>query len=131
MALSEQEQRLLEQMEQALAAEDPKLAQSLRGTSVRAVHGRRALFAGIGLLLGVAVLVGGLELSPLVCVLGFVIMLASVVTGLSAFEASVGAQQDVPHGPIDPRLMDPRTPRAPRDPHGPRDPRLRRHPDEA
>ena len=31
MALSEEEQRLLEQMEAALAAEDPKLVNTLRG----------------------------------------------------------------------------------------------------
>src|SRR5215218_6975566 len=32
MALSDEEQRLLEQMEAALAAEDPKLVNTLRGT---------------------------------------------------------------------------------------------------
>ena len=36
MALSEEEQRLLEQMEAALAAEDPKLVNAMRGTGVRA-----------------------------------------------------------------------------------------------
>jgi Protein of unknown function (DUF3040) len=42
VALSDEEQRLLEQMEAALAAEDPKLVNALRGTGVRRVHRRRA-----------------------------------------------------------------------------------------
>lgn len=39
MALSDEEQRLLDQMEAALAAEDPKLANTLRGTSTIASTG--------------------------------------------------------------------------------------------
>ena len=46
MALSDEEQRLLEQMEAALAAEDPKLVNTLRGTGARRVHRRRAALAG-------------------------------------------------------------------------------------
>jgi Protein of unknown function (DUF3040) len=46
VALSDEEQRLLEQMEAALAAEDPKLVNALRGTGVRRVHRRRAARAG-------------------------------------------------------------------------------------
>ena len=41
MPLSEHEQRLLEQMERALYAEDPKLASTLRGADLRAHHRRR------------------------------------------------------------------------------------------
>ena len=52
MALSDEEQRLLEQMEAALAAEDPKLVNALRGTSVRRVHRRRAALAGVGFFAG-------------------------------------------------------------------------------
>jgi hypothetical protein len=73
--LSEHEQRLLEQMEQALYAEDPKFATSLRSTSGgRASRGRAAL--GILVLItGVAMLMGGV-IVPLIPlgVAGFVIM---------------------------------------------------------
>ena len=41
MPLSEEELRLLEQMERALVAEDPKLASTLRGTKVRQHQRRR------------------------------------------------------------------------------------------
>ena len=46
MALSEEEQRLLDQMEAALAAEDPKLVNAMRGTGMRRLHRRRAAIAG-------------------------------------------------------------------------------------
>lgn len=95
MALSEDEQRLLAQMEAALAAEDPKLASTLRGTG-RRWHRRRALFAGLGFLVGIGCLVGGMELHPAVSVLGFVIMLAATVVGVTAWQQA-GTSSDGSH----------------------------------
>jgi hypothetical protein len=74
--LSEHEQRLLEQMERALYAEDPKFATSLRSASAgKASRGRAAL--------GVLVLLGGVTFLMLGAILpliplgvaGFVIMI--------------------------------------------------------
>ena len=59
MPLSEHEQRLLEQMERALYAEDPKLASALRGSDLRMHYRRRALLAGVGFVLGIALLMAG------------------------------------------------------------------------
>jgi len=73
--LSEHEQRLLEQMEQALYAEDPKFATSLRNTSGgRASRGRAALGVLV-LIVGIAMLMGGV-IVPLIPlgVAGFVVM---------------------------------------------------------
>lgn len=92
MALSEQEQRLLDQMEAALAAEDPKLANALRGTSHRWQR-RRAVIAGLGFLVGVAALIGGMQVHPAVSVIGFVVMLAAAVLGVTAWQQS-GAEGD-------------------------------------
>ena len=78
MPLSEHEQRLLEQMERALMAEDPKFATSLRHGSSGA--DRRRIVAGvIGALVGLAVLLAGVSTNivPL-GVFGFIVMLASV-----------------------------------------------------
>lgn len=76
MPLSEHEQRLLEQMERQLYADDPKLASTLRsGGSHR--RGRRALALGILLVIaGLGILVAGVA-APLwpLGVLGFVVML--------------------------------------------------------
>src|SRR6478735_6256267 len=97
MALSDEEQRLLEQMEAALAAEDPKLVNTLRGTGVRKVHRRRAAIAGVGFFVGLALLVVGLYLmstGPIgyvaLSILGFVIMVASAVTAIYSWQ-HVGA----------------------------------------
>lgn len=85
MALSDKEQRLLEQLEAALAAEDPKLASTLRGTTTRTLHRRRAAIAGLGFVLGLAALIGGMQLSIIVSVLGFVVMLVATVIAISSW----------------------------------------------
>jgi hypothetical protein len=84
MALSEQERRLLEQLEADLEAEDPRLASALRG-GPRRHHRRRAVLAALGVIAGLALLVVGMEVHPLVSVLGFAIMLISTVFGISAW----------------------------------------------
>ena len=47
MPLSENEQRLLEQMERALHAEDPKFATTMSGADLRSHYRRRALLASV------------------------------------------------------------------------------------
>jgi hypothetical protein len=82
--LSEEEQRLLEQMEDALAAEDPKFVSALRGVSSRAHSKRVAILACITFLGGVALLMTGAVLMiTLVAVAGFVVMLGSAYLALT------------------------------------------------
>jgi hypothetical protein len=84
--LSEEELRLLEQMERALVAEDPKLASTLRGTTLRATARRRALLAGIVFVLGVVVLMTGAVMhQTVVAIVGFVIMLGSAYVALTSW----------------------------------------------
>jgi len=99
--LSEEELRLLEQMERALVEEDPKLASTLRGTAFRRSARRRAIIAGVCFVLGVVVLMTGAvaRLTP-VGIVGFVIMLVSATVALTALR---GRQV---HGP-DPRAVHP------------------------
>ncbi len=98
MALSDEEQRLLAQMEAALAAEDPKLVNAMRGTGVRRVHRRRAAIAGVGFFLGLALLIVGISVSPVVSVLGFVVMVAAAVVAIYSWQhvGSGGAEPPVP-----------------------------------
>lgn len=93
MALSEEEQRLLDQMEAALAAEDPKLVHALRGTGTRRVHRRRAAIAGVGFFVGLALLVTGMSTTWFVSVLGFVVMVAAAVTAIYSWP-HVGSSND-------------------------------------
>jgi Protein of unknown function (DUF3040) len=75
--LSEEEQRQFEQLERALAAEDPKFVSAMRGTNVRVYYKRRALLASVGFILGIAVLMTGAILpNTIVGVIGFVMMVA-------------------------------------------------------
>jgi predicted lipid-binding transport protein (Tim44 family) len=78
--LSEHEQRLLEQMERALHAEDPRLASALRHGSGRAINGRQLTLGVITVLAGLGGLIGGVmaELAVL-GVVGFLAMLAGVL----------------------------------------------------
>jgi hypothetical protein len=84
--LSEEEQRLLEQMEEALAAEDPKFVSALRGSSARTRHKRLTILGVIGFLVGVAVLMTGAVLKlTIVAVAGFVLMLVLAYVALTNF----------------------------------------------
>ncbi len=87
MPLSDHEQRLLEQMEQALYAEDPKFASALRGSDLRNHYRRRAVKAVVGFVLGVVLLMAGAVFkAPVVSVIGFVIMLTAALFGLSSWK---------------------------------------------
>ncbi len=92
MPLSEEELRLLEQMERALVEEDPKLASTLRGTSLRRAARRRGIAATVVFVIGVVVLMTGAvaKVWP-VGVIGFVIMLVSATVALSAFRGGQAA----------------------------------------
>lgn len=86
MPLSEEELRLLEQMERALVEEDPKLASTLRGTGFRRQARRRAVLASCAFGAGVAILMAGAIFSfTIVGIVGFVVMLASAYLGLLAW----------------------------------------------
>ena len=92
MPLSEEELRLLEQMERALVEEDPKFASTLRGTTLRQSARRKAILAGVVFVGGIVVLMTGvIRENPVIGVIGFVIMLASATIGLSVVRGQRGA----------------------------------------
>ncbi|NUR06936.1 MAG: DUF3040 domain-containing protein [Nocardioidaceae bacterium] len=94
MPLSEEEMRLLEQMERALVAEDPKLASTMRGTSLRATARRRALLAGVIFLVGIGVLMTGAVMQRTwLGIVGFVVMLGSAYVALSAWRGQNAAPE--------------------------------------
>jgi hypothetical protein len=83
---------MLDQIEKALYAEDPKFAQSVRARDPR-VHYRRKLFqAAIGFLLGVGLLVAGVITKYYwMSVAGFLVMLTCAVWALTSWRHINGA----------------------------------------
>jgi hypothetical protein len=84
--LSEHEQRLLEQMERALYAEDPKFASALRGSDLRGRYRRRALVGAFGVVVGLALLPVGIATKVFpISVVGFLVMLGSAIWAVSSW----------------------------------------------
>jgi hypothetical protein len=102
--LSEEELRLLEQMERALAAEDPKFVSALQGRTLRRMARMRTVGAAVVFLAGIALLLGG-AMSKMywLAIIGFLVMLASAMTGLAAWRGHRVA--DERPGPLTPEAV--------------------------
>jgi hypothetical protein len=88
--LSEHEQRMLEQMERALYAEDPKFASALEGSGLRTFTRRRLYQAVAGFLMGIALLMGGMVAQLIwVSVVGFLVMLGCAALGVTGWRRTV------------------------------------------
>jgi hypothetical protein len=84
--LSEEEQRLLEQMEEALAAEDPKFVSALRGSSARSRHKRLTVVGVLTFVAGLTLLMTGAVVAmTALAVGGFVLMLGGAYLALTHF----------------------------------------------
>ena len=90
MALTEEEQRLLAELEQTLTAEDPRLATRLSQPRGQ-LRGSKAIFGALGLMAGLVILVVGISVHWAVSVVGFVAMLASVILLLSAWAPDISS----------------------------------------
>ncbi len=91
MPLSEHEQRQLEQIEQALYADHPRLARVMRAKDPRVHYRRRVIQSAIGFLVGIGVLVAGLLTKhAYLDVAGFVIMLASSLWAIASYRKMTG-----------------------------------------
>lgn len=96
MPLSEHEQRLLEQIERALYAEDPKFASTVRGGRLRKPTRRRRVQGVALFVVGLTLLVLGIAVPallqlfaiPVVSVVGFIAMLGGAVLAVTSVGAS-------------------------------------------
>ena len=92
MPLSEHEQRLLDQIERALYAEDPKFVSTVRGGRLRRPTRRRRLQGVAVFALGLVLLVVGVAVRalwfadnfPVLSVIGFLVMLAGAVMAVTS-----------------------------------------------
>ncbi len=77
MALDDREQKILEEIERNLYAEDPKLAQTVARTDLSVRIKRRRLVAGVGFFVGLAIMLGTFTRFSYLAGLGFILMVAS------------------------------------------------------
>ena len=97
MPLSDHEQRMLDEIESALYAEDPKFASSVRGGTLRAPTTRRRIQGAALFLIGLAMLVSGVAFKatmigtfPILSVFGFLVMFGGVVFAITGPRAVGG-----------------------------------------
>ncbi|WP_197374704.1 DUF3040 domain-containing protein [Mycolicibacterium baixiangningiae] len=103
MPLSDHEQRMLDQIESALYAEDPKFASSVRGGTLRAPSARRRLQGVALFVVGLAMLVSGVAFKatmigsfPILSVIGFIVMFGGVVYAITGPRVAGGRDRSAP-----------------------------------
>jgi peptidoglycan/LPS O-acetylase OafA/YrhL len=108
MPLSEHEQRLLDQIERALYAEDPKFVSSVRGGRLRKPTRRRRVQGVAVFALGLAMLILGVAIPslwlgrvPVLSIVGFVVMLVGAVLAVTAVGAKGQASGSTKKGEQD------------------------------
>jgi hypothetical protein len=85
--LSEHEQRQLEQIEQALRADDPRFANAVHVADPRVRYRRRVIAAALGFVIGVGLLLAGVVINVIpVAVAGFVVMLACSLWAVTSYQ---------------------------------------------
>lgn len=124
MPLSEHEQRMLEEMEQALYADDPKFGKHLVGPDERTTSRRRIVLGVLGAIAGLGLVVIGVT-ADLIWLggIGFALMVAggayAATPGRSARIGVVDDEGNVRRGPRNPRpSRGPEAGRGPRHPAG-------------
>jgi hypothetical protein len=93
--LSEHEQRQLEQIEQSLYADHPRLARAMRSKDPKVHYRRRLVQSCAGFVIGIGALVAGVVLKyPWLDVVGFVIMVASSAWAITNYRRMAGVTVD-------------------------------------
>jgi len=95
--LSDHEQRLLDEIEQALYAEDPKFAASVRSARARSRTRRSAILCVIGVIAGLALVLVGLITSLIaLSVVGFVLVVGACGYGVQLLRGRESASGSGP-----------------------------------
>ena len=91
MALSERERQMLEEMEEAIRAEDPRFASQMNGVRAPGGDRRRMALGIVGALAGLGLVLLGINTSIWVGVAGFALIVASVALALTPGRSGDGA----------------------------------------
>jgi hypothetical protein len=84
MPLTEREQRLLRQMEEALSEQDPDFVSQMQGAGVKITARRRIAIGAVGVLVGLGLVLIGVTTSLWVGATGFGLMVAAVAFAVAA-----------------------------------------------
>lgn len=79
MPLSEEEQRIIDEIELQLRASDPELVREVGSTTIYRHAGRNLKWSGLGFVAGVAFMIATLAVSPLLAFAGFLAMLGAAI----------------------------------------------------
>jgi hypothetical protein len=98
--LSEHEQKLLDQIEQALYAEDPKFASAVRSARARSSTRRSIVLCALGVVIGLGLVLVGLvaSLIPL-SVLGFVLVVGACGWAVQSLRRHPSGPDDIARQP--------------------------------
>jgi len=89
--LSEHERRQLDQIEQALRADDPRFADAVAASDPRMHYKRRVIAAALGFLIGGGLLLTGVALNVIpIAVAGFVVMLVCSLWAVTSYRRMTG-----------------------------------------
>jgi hypothetical protein len=90
--LSKHEQRQLEQIEQALRADDPRFADAVHAADPRVHYKRRVIAAAPGFVIGLGLLLAGVVINVIpIAVAGFVVMLACSLWAVTSYQRMTGS----------------------------------------
>ena len=79
MPLSEEEQRILSEIEQGLYASDPALAREIADSTLYRHGARNLRWAALAFVVGIVILLGTLHISYLLAFVGFLVMLGAAL----------------------------------------------------
>lgn len=87
MPLDDREQRILEEIERQFYQEDPKLAQTVRNTTLATVTAKRVRWASVALVAGLAVMLTFFTSNRFVALAGFLVMTGATFWIVSALRS--------------------------------------------
>jgi F0F1-type ATP synthase assembly protein I len=96
MPLDDREQRILDEIERQFYEEDPRLAETVRNTTLATVSARNLKWAILALIVGVGIMLGFFTRSTPVALVGFVIMVLAVAWIVGIVQRKAGAGRGLP-----------------------------------
>jgi uncharacterized membrane protein YphA (DoxX/SURF4 family) len=96
MPLDDREQRILEEIERQFYEDDPKLAETVRTTTLAVISARHLKWAILAMLAGVGIMLGFFTRSTPVALIGFVVMVVALAWIIAIIQRRAAAGPRAP-----------------------------------